>query len=177
MQADLGIGLTTASWVVSAIAVVGALAGTVIGVAGDQIRACRMALGGLLLQAAAGAASALAQGPALLLSMRVVEGMGFLAVIVAAPSLIAACVPPRRRGLAFAAWAAFMPAGLTLAMLAAPALAIAGWQGVRVAIGALLAAHACLFAAWVRHPAIGPRPRRRVGEDVRYVFAARAPGS
>lgn len=97
IQADLGIGLTTASWLVSAIAVVGAWAGSVIGVAGDQIGACRMALGGLLPQAAAGAASALAQGPALPLSLRVGQDVRHVFAARAPGSWRGCSAPPRTR--------------------------------------------------------------------------------
>ena len=49
VQADLAVGLATVSWLLSAFAVVGALAGIAVGVAVDHVGARRMALAGLLL--------------------------------------------------------------------------------------------------------------------------------
>jgi MFS transporter, DHA1 family, inner membrane transport protein len=88
-----------------------------------------MAVAGLLLQGLAGAAGATAGGAPLLLATRVLEGIGFLAVSVAATSLIVAAARPGDRGRAMAVWGTLMPIGMTLAMLGAPLLAVLGWRG------------------------------------------------
>ncbi len=49
---------------------------------------------------------------------------------VAAPTLLAARVAERDRNLALAMWSTFMPAGITLGMLAAPLVEQLGWRGV-----------------------------------------------
>jgi MFS transporter, DHA1 family, inner membrane transport protein len=102
IRGDLGLDLATASWLLSAFAVVGALFGLAIGLAVDRAGARRMAVAGLLLQGLAGAAGATAGGAPLLLATRVLEGIGFLAVSVAAPSLIVAAAQPGDRGRAMA---------------------------------------------------------------------------
>src|SRR5262245_27426513 len=85
VQSDLHLSLAIASWLLSAFAVVGALAGGPIGIAVDRIGARLMLVSGLFLQAVPSALGALADGASLLLAMRSLEGFGFLCVVVAAP--------------------------------------------------------------------------------------------
>jgi MFS family permease len=100
VQADLALGLATASWLLSAFAIVGARAGIAIGVAVDHVGARRTVLAGLLLQGLFSAAGAFAEGAPLLLATRAIEGLGFLTVTVATPTLIVAVARPRDLGLA-----------------------------------------------------------------------------
>jgi MFS transporter, DHA1 family, inner membrane transport protein len=86
IQSDLQVSLAVVSWLLSAFALVGALAGVAIGLAVDHIGARRMAVGGLLLQGVCSAIGAFSDGAPMLLATRVLEGFGFLAVTVAAPA-------------------------------------------------------------------------------------------
>ncbi|MBC8038103.1 MAG: MFS transporter [Rhizobiales bacterium] len=175
IQNDLGLSLAVASWIISAFAVMGALTGLAIGVAVDHAGAKRLAIGGLLLQAAGSAAGALAGGAPLLLASRAVEGFGFLATAIAAPALIAAVAPARNRDRAFALWATFFPVGMTIIMLSAPLLSVLGWRGFWLVNAGLLLAYALLFAM-----AVGPAPatgsaRRSVTTDMRQLLSAGGP--
>jgi len=81
---------------------------------------------------------------------RLVEGLGFVAITVAAPALIAAASAPRERGLALGIWGIYLPAGASIAVAVSPMLIRAfGWRGswVTVAIAALLA---MALLAWRR---------------------------
>ena len=69
IQAHLALDLGTASWLLSAFAVVGAFTGITIGVAVDHVGARFMALGGLLLQGGGSAIGALANDAPLLLAV------------------------------------------------------------------------------------------------------------
>src|SRR5262245_1111449 len=113
IQSDLGVGLAVVSWLLSAFAIVGAVAGVAIGLAVDHIGARRIAVGGLVLQGVCSATGALSGGMPMLLTTRVLEGFGFLAVTVAARALIVQVAPARGRDRAFAMWDAFMPVGIT----------------------------------------------------------------
>jgi DHA1 family inner membrane transport protein len=174
IQADLELDLATASWLLSAFAIVGALISIAIGVSVDRIGARRMAVAGLLLQGACSALGALAAGPALLMTTRVVEGVGFLAVAVAAPTLITSVARAAERERAFAVWAAFMPVGITLVMLGAPLLTALGWRGFWLLNAAILIGYAGLLAQTTEPD----RPRRATTSllgDVRLTLAAGGP--
>lgn len=147
VQAGLGLPLERAAWLLSAFGVVGAVFGMAIGTVADRLGARRTLVAGLTLQGAASAAGAAAPNAALLIASRLVEGVGFLAVIVAAPALIARVVPASRAAGPMAAWSAFMPAGMALALLASPWLLAAGWRGLWWACSALALGYGAL-AAW-----------------------------
>lgn len=147
MQGALGMPLAQAAWLLSAFGVVGAVLGVVIGLAADRFGARRALIAGLLPQGIASAAGALAQDPAILIASRIVEGIGFLAAIVAAPTLIAHITRGRDAAGPFAAWSTFMPAGMALILLTSPWLLSYGWRALWWAgsVAALLMAG---FVAW-----------------------------
>lgn len=180
VRAELGLDLATASWLLSAFALVGAAGGLAIGFGVDRFGARRLALGGLLLQALCSLLGALAGSAVPLLATRVVEGFGFLTVVVAAPTLIVAAAGAARQGRAMALWGTFMPLGMGLVMLGAPLLTLLGWRGFWLANAALLLAYAGLLAWGTRRLAPGrpvptsPEPRR-FGADLRLTLASAAP--
>ena len=179
IQADLGLDLATASWLLSAFALVGALTGVAVGIAVDQVGARRMVLGGLVLQGLCAALGALAEGAPLLLASRAVEGVGFLAAVVAAPTLIVGIARPADLGRAMAVWGTFMPVGIAVVMIAAPLLAGVGWRGFWLANAALLIGYAVLLAVATQPTTQGvPRAAaapRGVVRDLRQVTAAGGP--
>ncbi len=138
IRAELGLGMVFGGWVFSTFPLIGAALAPFVGAFADRLGAWRaMALGlaaiggGSLLGAAAADGS-------LLLASRAIEGVGFLAVAVAAPMVLVAATEGRRRRLVMGIWGAYMPAGLTATMLAAPLVAAgSGWRGVWIAAGAL----------------------------------------
>ena len=68
-----------------------------------------------------------------LIATRFVDGAGFLAVAVAAPTPINAAAAPADRRFALPVWSTYMPAGAGLAMaLSALLLPTTGWRGLRV---------------------------------------------
>ncbi|WP_119304414.1 MFS transporter [Dongia deserti] len=175
VQADLGLDLPTASWLLSAFALVGGIAGIAIGIAVDHVGARRMAIGGLLLQGVASAAGALMSGAAPLLASRLVEGVGFLAVAVAAPALIVAVARPRDLSRAFAEWGTFMPVGMAIVLLAAPILSAIGWRGFWLVNAAILLGYAIVLAVGTRAIAPAAGSRRSIAADIRDTLAARGP--
>ncbi|WP_154403046.1 MFS transporter, partial [Bordetella pertussis] len=146
--AALDASLAQASWLLSAFAAIGAALGAGVGMAVDAWGARRMAVAGMLAQGVASLLGAMAGAIGWLLALRVAEGIGFLAVVVSAPSLIVAATgtaPARARALA--AWSTFMPLGVAAAMLSAPALEYLGWSGMWRLYGLALLAYAC-WLAW-----------------------------
>ncbi len=120
LQAELGLSLAMLGGLGATFAVLGALggvaAGSLVARAGDR---SMLLLG--LLATLLGSVLALATGSfALLLVSRVIEGLGFLLITVAGPTLLGRLVPAADRNAALALWSCFMPAGIALAMLTGP---------------------------------------------------------
>lgn len=150
IRADLGLDLAAASWVLSAFALMGAMASLPIGAVSDRFEARRAIIAGLAMQATGSALGALADGLPWLLAARALEGLGFLAVTVAAPALVVAVTGPAGRKRAFAAWATFMPVGMAVIMFAAPIVGALGWRGIWWANAVLLAGYAAAFVVGTR---------------------------
>lgn len=175
IQADLAISLATAAWLISAFALIGAVAGAPAGLAVDHIGARRMVVGGLLLQAAGSALGALATSAPALLTTRALEGVGFLAVIVAAPALIVAVAPTQARDRAVAVWATFMPVGMTLVMLAAPLLASLEWRGFWLLNAGILFSYAVLAGRGTRGLGPAATERRSIRTDMKQALISPGP--
>jgi MFS family permease len=176
LRADLGIGLAAAGWVLAIFNLIGVAAGMAIGGLVGRWGDRRAVLAGLGVLAAASLAGAAVPDIAMLLATRFVEGMGFLMVIVAAPSLIMRLTRPDDLKLALGAWGAYMPLGQAIMVLAAPLLLVPfGWRGLWIANTALLVLFAALLARVTaglpRSPA---RPSRSLWRDLR--DTATAPG-
>ncbi|WP_329662578.1 CynX/NimT family MFS transporter [Geminicoccus sp.] len=142
IQADLMLGLTTAALVVSLLELGGATIGLMAGRAIARIGYRRALLAGIALLALAGLGEGLAGGAVSLLAWRVVEGVAYLAVVIAAPLLIMQTALPNQRGVALALWSSFVPVGLALgAILSGIVADLWSWRG------ALVGGSAIAFAA------------------------------
>ena len=165
LQAELGLSLPAAGVLLSAVQAAGMLAALALGALADGLGGRRSLITGLLLLAAASAAGAAAPGAPLLLALRVAEGVGFLLVVLPAPGLLRSLVPaaqlPSRLGL----WGAYMPLATALALLLGPAvMALVGWRGWWLALGALCAAVA--LGVWRGVPARPAAPRKALAAFV-----------
>ncbi len=87
-----------------------------------------IALGSLVVGSGLGALSG---GMGLLLTSRVIEGVGMGLIAVVAPAVLAAWFPPEKQGTPMGIWATWVPAGTLIMMLLAPRLELAdGWPAV-----------------------------------------------
>ena len=175
MQNDLGMDLAAGAWLISAFAVVGALLGAPVGRLAQGAGARRLFLAGLGAQAIGSLIGALSGQAGILLLSRIIEGLGFLGLIVAAPTLLARIDEPRLRAYAMSAWATFMPVGMALITLGAPLLPGMGWRGLWLANAVLLAAYMGLAAVALRDaPAVQAAPsslRRAIADALKDVRA------
>ncbi|SHJ12330.1 MFS transporter [Wenxinia saemankumensis] len=123
-------------WAVGLVGAVGIVLGVVAGMGVARIGYRRSLLWALWLGAALSAVQAAGLPFGWFLASRVIEGASHLAIVVAAPTLIAALATDRDRGLALTLWGTFF--GVTFALIA--------WAGRPLALGpgpeALFAAHA-----------------------------------
>ena len=152
LREDLGLSLAYAAWVVGVYAAVGAVAGLPVGVGIKYVGARRAAVLGLLTIGLASCAGAFAGGGAMLLITRVVEGFGFLMVVIATPTLLRSVAADKDVELVFACWTLYFSAGSVIVMLAGPLIAQLGWQALWLATGITPVGYA--FVVW----AIAPRP-------------------
>ena len=138
---ELGIGLIGAGAVASMFHAIAAIVAIFVGIFADGWGHRRMLVAGLVCLGIGSLSGAFATSEAMLLATRFFEGIGFVAVIVASPSLIAqACTDPRQRDLALGIWGAYFPAGWGMMAIVAPLFVAAwGWRSLWI-VGALLMA-------------------------------------
>ena len=153
IRAELGLDLISAACLASLFSVTGMLVAVFIGVLADRADHWRLAVAGLTLMALSGFAGSFAGSGSQLLASRFLEGIGFLAVVVAAPSLIAETATGRDRQMALGLWPGYMPGGVSIAILLAPVLlAAGGWRGLWIALAAVSAGFAALMLIAGRTP-------------------------
>jgi MFS family permease len=118
-----------------------------IGIACDRIGHLRITGIGLAVSILATLAGLFVHDSGGLLLSRFGEGVGFLALVIAAPGLINAAAQPDDRRFALGIWATYLPTGVGLAMLAAPILLpLGGWRSLwQLAIVCLVAAGFTLY--------------------------------
>ena len=156
-RAELGLTLVESGFIATAFNVMGGLAGILAGTMCDRYGYRRLGLAGLPILALAGLFGAMAWNFPLLLATRFLEGIGFLLFTVAGPALIASAADgPRDRARALGLWAAYMPAGGGIALLAAPPVIAAwGWRGLWIALALAAAASFALAARYAPSPRHG----------------------
>ncbi len=160
LQTDLGIDLAAVGALSSVIAVAGLVAslfaGAAVGAFGDR----KLLIVGAAAILSGALAGAVAPTFALLLTSRLLEGLGFVLVLVAGPAVLNRTTAPDRRDRALALWSCVMPAGIALAMVAGSL--IHGWRPLWWASVAL-AAFAGLAAITIERSDRGPST---AGRDV-----------
>ncbi|NUH64552.1 MFS transporter [Sulfitobacter sp. S0837] len=135
-QAGVALG-----FLVSLVGGVGILLGVVAGLVVARIRYRRALLSALWLGAAISAFQTLTPGFGWMLASRLLEGLSHLAIVVAAPTLIAQLSAVRDRGFTLTLWGTFFGVAFAVLALAGRPLALS-WG-----LPALFAAHALYMAA------------------------------
>lgn len=156
LRPDLGLSLPQLGLAVSAITVVAALLGTPAGLWTGGYGARRTLLAGLAVMTVAAAAGAVAWGLGALVAARVVEGVGFLAVVVAAPDLLVRLTRGADRAAALALWGSVIPVGLAVGGAGGALVPAVGWRGWLGLTGVLPALAAVAVAVVI--PPDPPRP-------------------
>lgn len=128
LQQNLGIDLAAVGTIAGIFAVLGLVGSVPAGVVIAAVGARRVLLCGLAAIALGAASGALAPQLAVLLGSRLLEGLGFLLVMVASPALLDRVVDVRARDVTMAVWSCVMPFGIALALLAGPIFD--GWRTI-----------------------------------------------
>ena len=165
LRESLGISLVQAGFLLSLVQVAGMTLGLLVGLMADTLGLRRSMLIGLAIVTLAGGGGAFVEpGPhalALLLALRVLEGLGFLLAVMPGPGLIRSLAPAGSEKTALGLWGAYMPLGVALALLAGPPfVAGSGWPAWWWLMSAISAA----AAVWVAFAV--PADTRRQGGTV-----------
>ena len=95
LQRELALTLVTASWVVGAYGVLGAIAGLPAGILTSLFSARATLIAGLVIAGVGSLAGAFAESGTMLIATRVLEGCGSLAAALAVPRLLRAVTAPK----------------------------------------------------------------------------------
>jgi MFS family permease len=129
LQAELGLTLLQAGFLLSAVQVASMTLGLLVGLSVDGLGLKRSMLFGLGLLFAASALGGFAHHADVLLLLRALEGLGFLCVVMPAPSLIRRTVLPEQLNGRMGWWGTYMPTGNALALLVGPLFVVSlGWH-------------------------------------------------
>lgn len=120
IRSDLALGLDLAGLIVATFATLGAVAGIGAGVVVAWLGVRQSLIGGMAAIALGNIIGAGALDEFSLLAARIVEGVGFLGVVLAIPSMLARLVRRDARDFVMAAWSMYMPTGIMLMLFAAP---------------------------------------------------------
>ncbi|MEM9348644.1 MAG: MFS transporter [Pseudomonadota bacterium] len=170
IQADLQIDLATLGWLISLITLASAGLGIVAGywVVHFGLRRS-LVIGALMIGVCACLAGLLPTVP-LLMGARIIEGFGYLIVVVAAPTLIAREAAPKDTPFALAFWGTFFTLGLSVAAFSGGALSdVIGWRGWFLVSAGLVAAAVVLALVSVSKDQDEDLPSSAVWETVREV--------
>ncbi len=156
-------------FIVSLVGFVGILFGVVAGLVVARIRFRRALLAALWVGAAVSVFQAFLPPLPWMLASRVVEGASHLAIVVAAPTLIAQLSAAKDRGLALTLWGTFFGVAFAvLAFLGRPLAQSLGLPALFAAHGMYLAAFALHLSARLRAlPNAGAQPRISVVQILR----------
>jgi MFS transporter, AAHS family, 3-hydroxyphenylpropionic acid transporter len=151
-----GVSAASMGWILSAVGMVGLGLGVTMGLIAPRVGYKRLLLGGLALGTVlAGAQTLMLPWPLLWLT-RVLEGASHLAVVVTAPTLMAAAAAPRHRAIAMGLWSTFVGLAFALAgVFGAPLMALGGLPALFAVHSGLLMLMGLAVVRWV--PADLPR--------------------
>lgn len=114
LRETFDLSLAQAGLLVSLLEIGGATFGVVAGLALSRFGGRRFLVLGLGVLLLSSLAQALANSAGVLFAARAIEGLGYVLVVIAAPTMIAAIAPERIRGAALALWSTFVPVGVAL---------------------------------------------------------------
>jgi MFS family permease len=151
IRSDLKLSLEAGSWLISAMNFLGLFGASFVGILAAHYGFRRFITWGLMVLAVFGFYGSTAASEVPLMISRFFEGVGFMMVIIGAPSLIASVAHEKDRRFALGAWGAFMPGGIALAGWLAPSImAHGGWRALWTWGAALLLVFAVCFEVLTR---------------------------
>lgn len=130
LREQYGASLVQLGWITSVVNLTAAVIGLATGLLADRVGRRNILKLGLLALGAGALSGALSHGMGMLFASRIVEGLGFVCIVVSAPALIRDAAAPSRLKLALGMWSSYMALGMTTMLLLAPLLmGTLGWRG------------------------------------------------
>lgn len=130
LREQYGASLVELGWITSVFNLTAAAVGLAAGLLADRIGRRNILKLGLLALGTGALLGALSTGIGVLFASRIVEGLGFVCIVVAAPALMRDAAAPSRLQLALGLWSSYMALGMTTMLLLAPHLmGTLGWRG------------------------------------------------
>ncbi len=155
IRLDLGIGMVSAGWIVSVYTGTAVVLALAVGVLADRLGHRSTLLAGMILLVAGGLAGSTADSQPVLVATRIVEGVGFVLIVVSGPSLILRSAAHEHHSFTLGIWSGFMPIGLTAMLLITPlVLPEFGWRGLWQLNAGIAAAVFLLVLVALRQPAV-----------------------
>ncbi len=146
IRIELGVGLVIAGLIVSTFSGMTGAAGAFAGILGDRYGHRNMLMVGYGFLVAGAVGGSFARDGDWLLASRVVEGIGFVAILVGSPALIARAARPEDHRLAFGLYGTNFPAGVSVMMALSPLILLPlGWRGLWLVNAGLCVAMAVLL--------------------------------
>lgn len=141
LRTGFGLSLPQLGWLISLMEVGGAVFGLVSGLALARFGMRSFLLSGLMILSAASLMQAFASTTFLLFLARAIEGIGYVLVVIAAPTAIAATADNTLRPRALALWSTFVPVGIAVGgAITGLAAGMLGMSGVMLFWAAMIAA-------------------------------------
>lgn len=161
LREAFGASLVQLGWITSVFNLTAAAIGIATGLLADRVGR-RRALGfGLVALGAGALLGAVGEGMAVLFASRIVEGLGFVGIVVAVPALLREFAAAGRLRLALGLWSSYMALGMTSMLLAAPLWmpSVGWWFGAGGAAVLYLCVRAALPVRSAPHEAPAPALR------------------
>lgn len=178
LQQSLGLTLVQAGFLLSLVQLAGLSLAVAVGAWADGWGARRSMLVGLLLLSLASAAGGgWADSIGWLMALRVIEGLGFLLVVLPAPGWLRIETPAERLPHVLGWWATYMPVATTLALALGPwATATFGWRPWWALMAGCTLVMALALAAGTSPPAaVSKAAALPLGQRLRLTLSAPGP--
>lgn len=123
-QGEMDFSLVLIGWLTALIAIFVALVALPAGWLIERVGLGTSFLAASLALIAGGVALAFARAPIEVLGARLVEGVGYLVLVIATPALLTALSPLRWRAVSLAIWAGFVPVGFATSIFSPATLTL-----------------------------------------------------
>lgn len=138
IQSDIGLDLVEGGYVISVFNLIGVSLAMIIGTTVDKLNKHRLILISFFTIALGGFIGSFADSFYMLLASRIIEGSGYIFIVVAMPALVVAASSDKDRALALSIWSTFTPVGMVVGLVSFPFLeANLQWQGAWQVYGLL----------------------------------------
>ncbi len=180
LRNELRIDFITAGWVASLFNACSAVLGVMTGLFADRLGARPIIHSCMALLALGSMIGGIATSVTILFLGRLIEGVGFVGIVVSAPVIITAASKPEDRALTLSIWGIYMPVGMAAAMALTPfLLECIGWRGIWL-VNVVVIVVTSLAFGWTTAPHRWPDPtfsdsRQRSWHDVRQTLSLVGP--